>query len=181
MIERGQLVEIGQFNKPHGIKGEISATFFVDIDPGELRCVIVDRDNIPVPFFITSSRHRQADTYLVKIEGFDDEKGVKTLANAPIYGLTGDAAVAEAMDDECAGGEDGVYAADLIGYFIEDSGRRIGEVVDIDDSTANTLFVVDTPDRGEIFIPVAPEMIIAVDTDRGIIEMNLPSGLPGLD
>lgn len=181
MIDRIHLVEIGQFNKPHGIKGEISATFSLDLDPGDLRCVIVDRDNIPVPFFITSSRHRHGDTYLVKIEGFDDEKSVKTLSNAPVYALDSDPAVEEALADEAEDEAEGMYASDLVGYFIESGGKRIGEVTDIDDSTANILFVVDTPDNGEVLIPLAPELIEAVDTEAGVITMTLPAGLPGVD
>lgn len=182
MIERIHLVEIGQFNKPHGIKGEISATLSVNLDPGDLRCIVVDRDNIPVPFFIETSRHRQGDTYLVKIEGFEDERSVKTFSNVPLYALDSDHALEEALAEEAADeDQEGMYAADLIGYFIEAGGRRVGEVTDIDDSTANILFVVDTPEGGEVLIPLAPELIKAIDQEAGVITMDLPAGLPGVD
>ena len=47
MITRAEITEIGTFNKPHGIQGEISASFLCDFDEIELlSCIIVDEDGI---------------------------------------------------------------------------------------------------------------------------------------
>lgn len=52
MITRNEIIEIGTFNKSHGVEGEISATFDCDVEAaGMFRCLICDMDGIFVPFF----------------------------------------------------------------------------------------------------------------------------------
>ena len=60
MITPDILTSIGTFFKPHGIKGEISATLDYDIDPSELRCIVLEIDGIIVPFFVDSRRPKGA-------------------------------------------------------------------------------------------------------------------------
>lgn len=51
MITSDEIIEIGAFVKPHGVKGEISAQIDYEIDLQELKCLIIDIDGIFVPFF----------------------------------------------------------------------------------------------------------------------------------
>jgi predicted flavoprotein YhiN len=55
----------------------------------------------------------------------------------------------------------------------------IGEIVDIDDSTINTLFVVEK-DGEEILIPAQEELIADIDHDGQSILFDLPQGLVSL-
>jgi 16S rRNA processing protein RimM len=68
----------------------------------------------------------------------------------------------------------------FIGFTAEDrSAGHIGEIVDIDDSTINTLFVVEN--NGEEFlIPAQEELIADIDHDRQTIVFDLPKGLVSL-
>ena len=51
MITADQLIEIGRYNKAHGINGEISATFDCDtMAVGELSALVSPMDGIFVPF-----------------------------------------------------------------------------------------------------------------------------------
>ncbi len=69
-----------------------------------------------------------------------------------------------------------------MGYKVVDSSLgEIGEVVDVDDSTANVLFIVDTPSGDRVYVPVAEEFINAVDDSRRVIETTLPDGLVDLN
>ena len=79
MILESELIEAGKFNKPHGIKGEISATVDIDIDFDELKCVVMPIEGIFVPFFINSVRPKNGDTYLVTIDGVDSEVSNKRI------------------------------------------------------------------------------------------------------
>ena len=169
------IVEIGKFNKPHGLNGEISAT--LDVDPTGLSCIIVDIDGINVPFFITSTRPKNAGTTLLRIDGVDSEEAVRMFVNKPVYALSTEVSEEERTD------EDGFYASDFIGYDIIDDATsgRIGSITDIDDNTENVLFIVDTPDGGRAFIPVADEFITDIDTERRTLTMNLPQGLINLN
>ena len=77
MIKKDEVFKIGIFNKPHGVKGEISFTFTDDIfDRVECEYLVCLLDGIFVPFFIEEYRFRSDTTALVKLEGVDtSEKG----------------------------------------------------------------------------------------------------------
>ena len=53
MITREELIRIGRFNKPHGVKGELSFTFTDDVfDRTECSYIVCEIDGIFVPFFV---------------------------------------------------------------------------------------------------------------------------------
>lgn len=58
---------------------------------------------------------------------------------------------------------------------------EIGSIEDVDDSTANVLFVVATDDGETVYIPVVEEFINAVDDERKVVETTLPEGLVDLN
>ena len=66
MITADQLIEIGRYNKAHGINGEISATFDCDtMAVGELSALVSPMDGIFVPFFVNGIRPKNNDTLLL--------------------------------------------------------------------------------------------------------------------
>jgi 16S rRNA processing protein RimM len=179
MIRRDELTAIGTIYKPHGINGEVSASFEANVDPAALRCIVLDCDGIFVPFFLNSVRTKGAQTVLLKIDGFENENDVAQLANQTIYGLTRELAdAAYDDDDDETDGDEGFYASDFIGYVINDEhGEVIGEIVDLDDRTDNFLFEVKTPKGSTVYIPVADEYITDINEDDRTLEMDLPIGL----
>ncbi|MCI9286265.1 MAG: 16S rRNA processing protein RimM [Muribaculaceae bacterium] len=173
MISSAEIAEAGRFNKPHGIKGEISATLDVDVDLSRVKCIILDVDGIFVPFFITSVRPKTADTYLITLDGIDSEQKAKAFTLRPFWVLLSD--LPEDDDDEDS---DGFYAADLIGYRVSDRDfGDIGTIEDIDDTTVNVLFVVATPAGTEVLLPVADEFILFIDPEKRVIGTAYPDGI----
>ncbi|MBD5271639.1 MAG: 16S rRNA processing protein RimM [Bacteroides sp.] len=178
MIKRNEITEAGVFNKPHGIKGEISATLDIDIDLNEVKCIVLDVEGIFVPFFISSVRPKTSETCLIMIDGIDSEEKARTLTGHPFWILDSDLPDDDDDDDD----DDGFYAADLIGYRAVDSTRGdLGEIVDINDQTANILFIVRRDDGSEFFIPVAQEFIDGVDPDGPTLLVSLPDELIDLN
>ena len=162
MILRTDITEAGVFNKPHGIKGEISATLDFDIDLSDVKCIVLDVEGIFVPFFIVSVRPKTSET---------------VLTGRPFYLLDSD--IPEPDD---ADGEGGFYLSDLIGFTLADSiAGTVGEITDYNDATANLLLIVTTPDGEEVYIPVADEYIDEVDTDTRTLHTTLPSGIIDLN
>jgi 16S rRNA processing protein RimM len=179
MIRRDELTPIGTIYKPHGINGEVTASFEQDVDPERLRCIVLDRDGIFVPFFITSVRSRGAQSVLLMIDGFSNEKEVAELSNQTIYGVT--AELSDAVGNDGDDDEDGFYASDFVGYtIVDETDTVIGEIVALDDRTDNFLFVVETKSGDEVFIPVADEFITDIDTETKTLTMDLPTGLVDL-
>ncbi len=191
MILRTELKEIGKLQRPHGINGEINVQSQLDADElASLRCVVLEIDGIFVPFFINASRPKSAQTSLLTIDGITSEAEAAKLCPATLYALRDDIRRLEATDSESEedsedeeDDEEGFYAEDLIGYTVEsDDGFLRGEIVDLDDSTDNYLFIVRDQDGRRLMLPVADgSMIEEVDTQRHHILLSLPEGLLDLN
>ncbi len=167
MITADQLIEIGRYNKAHGINGEISATFDCDtMAVGELSALVSPMDGIFVPFFVNGIRPKNNDTLLLKIDGISNETQAKRLVNCHIYAL------AEEMPEQ-----DEVYCDFFIGFTITDTdGNTIGTITDVDDSTENALFVVENEGK-TVYIPISEDFITEIDEQGKTIEMDLPEGI----
>lgn len=191
MILRTELKEIGKLQRPHGINGEINVQSQLDADElASLRCVVLEIDGIFVPFFISASRPKSAQTSLLTIDGIQSEAEAAKLCPAPLYALRDDIRRLETTDSESEedsedeeDDEEGFYAEDLIGYTVEsDDGLLRGEIVDLDDSTDNYLFIVRDQDGRRLMLPVADgSMIDEVDTQRHHLLLSLPEGLLDLN
>lgn len=176
MICREDLIEVGIYNKPHGINGEISATFDYDIDViSSYDCFISDVNGIFVPFFAENIRPKSNETFLLKIEGMDDENSVKILVNHKIYAMK--SSFKEAINTFDENGDE-ISIDFFIGYSIyDDENNIIGKIIDVDCSTENYLFVAEREDLTNVLIPATDDFIIDIDFEHEIITMNLPKGI----
>lgn len=168
MISEEEIIEIGQYNKPHGIKGEISATLLCEAeDVAGFSTLISCMDGIYVPFFVNSFRPKNDHTVLLQLCGVASEKDAKRFVNKSIY----------ALRKELPEAGDSVYCDYFIGFEIVDGeGRGIGHITDVDDSTENALFVVRDGNGKEFYVPIAEELISEIK-EEGIIVMDLPEGI----
>lgn len=174
MIKEEEIREVGQFGTPHGINGELNASFDADVDIEALSCIIVEIDGIYVPFFIQSLRSRGATAVLLTIDGISNENEASLLARKPIFALKNECTVFETDEDV----EDGFYAEDLIGYKCCDTDKKFsGLIVSIDDSTANVLFVIEAKGYARpLLVPVADEYIADLNPGNKSIVFELPEG-----
>lgn len=59
---------------------------------------------------------------------------------------------------------------DLVGFEIEDDGRVVGKIAQVDESTINTLAVLED----ERMIPLHEDFIVEIDEDAHVLRVNLP-------
>lgn len=59
---------------------------------------------------------------------------------------------------------------DLVGFEIEDDGRVVGKIAQVDESTINTLAVLED----ERMIPLHEDFIVEIDEEARILRVNLP-------
>ncbi len=179
-----EFTEIGQLQKPHGIKGEIVATLDADIDLSRLTYIVTVIDGLHVPFFINSLRPRSAESVLLTLDGINNERDAAELSLLPL--LVRKADLAHLGIDEDPDDGDGLSAYDLVHYKLMDetSGSgpvELGVIDAIRELTAeNWVFEVKTSDNRTILIPIADELITDIDQDHQTITMNLPTGLTDL-
>lgn len=170
MIREDDVYKIGRLGKPHGVKGEITFMFDDDIfDRTDCDYLILSIDGILVPFFIDEYRFRSNETALVKFEDVDTQERASELTNTDVF-------FPRSISYE--GGDNLSWAA-IVGFDVLDSrsGKSVGRIVSVDDTTVNTLFELED---GQL-IPAQDELIDSVDTDRRVIAMNLPDGLLDID
>ena len=169
MLKREDFTLLGKFLKPHGTKGEISLQsdgFTLDDSCDFVAC---DIDGILVPFFFESMRTKNHDTFIVKIERMESAEEVRYLTNRNAY-----------IPREWAEESDELTWSYFQGFTATDSTAGvIGIITDVDDSTINTLFVVEKNGE-EILIPAQEEFITGIDHDKREITFDLPEGLVNL-
>ena len=173
MIKVEDVYRIGLINKPHGVHGELLFTFDDDIfDRMEADYIICMMDGILVPFFFESYRFRGDSTALIKLEGIDTEQQARRMTNVEVFFPKEH--VEELDDNE-------LTWSYFVGFLIKDVNEgEIGKVIDVDDSTINTLFVVDHNDT-EVLIPAQEDFIVDLDRGKRVITMQIPAGLLDLN
>lgn len=170
MITIDEIISIGKFNKAHGINGELSATITApQVVLDNCSCIVCDIDGIFVPFFIKDYRTKSQETFLLSIDDINNEQEAAMLVNKDIYVKRNE--YGDALEDD-----DQVPIDYFIGFKAIINGIN-GNIVDIDDSTANLLFVIDTCDDRQLLIPAVEEFITDIDNKNNIITMEVPQEL----
>ena len=166
MIREEEVFQIGKLGKTHGVKGEISFLFDDDVfDRVDADYLILKIDGILVPFFIEEYRFKSDSNALMKFEGIDTQEQARDLTGTDVY-----------FPRRLADSDDGTLTwSVLVGFDIidADSGRTVGRIASVDDSTLNILFCLDD---GRL-IPASEDLIIAVDQQARSLTMHIPAGL----
>lgn len=174
MIKKEEVYKIGIFNKPHGVKGEISFTFTDDIfdrvDCDYLVCLL---DGIFVPFFIEEYRFRSDTTALVKLEDIDTAEKARMFTNVDVYFPV------KYVDD--AETDNHLSWDFFVGFRVKDTRHGdLGLITEVDDSTVNTLFVIDYHGE-ELLVPAQEYFIVKMDNKKKLMTVELPEGLLNIE
>lgn len=170
MIKEEDVFKIGKFVKPHGIKGEISFAFenniFDKVDCPYIICLI---DGIFVPFFIKEYRFKGSETALLLLEDVSSDIQAKKFSGLDVYFPR--THFNETNDTE--------YTLDYFIDFevIDEQAGSLGKIIEVDDLTINTLFLLNTPDNEELIIPASDDFITNIDGDNKVLYVKLPEGL----
>ena len=175
MIRQEDVYKIGETGKPHGVKGEISLMFDDDVfDRVDAPYLVLDIDGILVPFFMEEYRFKGRSTALVKFCAIDTKEQAATLTGCSVF-------FPKSLSDR---DENEITWDEIKGFRLIDNNiynKEIGTITSVDDSTANVLFEVTTPQGDDILIPAAEEFVLDMDTEKKIITVSLPEGLLDLD
>ncbi len=174
MIRRDEVYKIGKLGKPHGVKGEISFAITDDVfDRVDADYLVLDIDGILVPFYMEEYRFKNDENVLVKFEDIDTQEQVRNYTGCEVY-------FPRHLSD--SDGENMTWA-EIIGFTLVDSvtGKAVGVIDHVDDTTINLLFEVTAPDGKDLLIPASNELIEEVDAEKKEIRVTLPEGILNLD
>lgn len=168
MIRKEDCYKIGRIGKAHGVRGELSFLFTDDVfDRADAEYLILEVDGILVPFFMEEYRFRSDSLALVKFCDIDTQQRASELTNCDVWFLR-----SLTPDDEEP------TLAGLVGFEIVEAGtgKSVGHIAAIDDTTANLLFELEDG----TLIPANDELITDIDTSSKRITMSIPEGLLAL-
>ncbi|MBO5251783.1 MAG: 16S rRNA processing protein RimM [Bacteroidaceae bacterium] len=171
MIRKDEVFKIGVFNKPHGVKGELSFTFTDDIfDRVDCEYFVCLLDGIFVPFFIEEYRFRSDTTALVKLERVDTAEAARKFTNVEVY-----FPVKFAEEDDS---EDIPTWNYFVGFKVKDIHHGdLGEIVAVDDSTMNVFFAIEQKDGEELLLPAHEEFMVKIEKKKRLLTVEIPEGL----
>lgn len=162
-MEKQKFIEAGKIVNTHGVKGEVKIQVWLD-SPEFLKTfkrIYIDGKAIKV---ISSRVHK--DFLIAFLDGVNDVNEAMCLKNKTVY-----------IDRKDAKLPRGAYfLQDIIGAAVFDqNGAEVGKLTDIMETPASKIYVVkgDT----EHLIPAVDEFILAVDTDKGEVRVNLIEGM----
>ena len=153
MIREEEVFKIGQFAKPHGIKGELSLVTNSD--------VLEDAED---PYIVC-----EMDGILVKLEDVNSEEDARMFVGKEVFYPL------DAVDEEDLVGD--MTWDSFIGYTVTDVQKGyLGEITDVDETTINVLLRVDHKGE-ELLIPAVEELITEADHEARSLTVSLPEGL----
>ena len=169
MIKEEEVYHIGRLGRAHGVKGELTMQVDDDVfDRVDADFLILRVDGILVPFYMEEYRFRTDSSALVKFEDIYTLERARELTNCDVF-------FPRQLADEA---EEEYTWSFFVGFDIveETTGQVVGHIADVDESTANVLFLLDD-DR---LIPASEELIVSIDQKHHRIIMHLPEGLLSL-
>ena len=173
-VESGpRFLLLGEVLRPHGLRGELRTRLLTDFPERieKLGQVHLATDVSARDARVYSVQHmRMHQRYgLLKLDGVDDREAADLLRELKVLVAIEDAVPLE---------EEEFYLFQLIGLrVITEDGCELGMVCDIIETGANDVYIVDSPEHGEVLIPATAETILETNIASGFLRVQLPHGL----
>ena len=160
---------IGRVLRPHGVRGGLLVTVLTDYPEriASLDTVYVGENDYK-PFDVAQVGQHNKGVILF-LEGFDNRDDVEVFREKYVYVKLADAVPLE---------EGEYYIFQLVGIrVVTDEGLELGHLVDLLETGANDVYVINDEDGKEILLPVIPDVIKNIDLQEKVMTVHLLDGL----
>ena len=163
MITNEQVISIGRLTRTHGKRGELQCLMNNEYwDNAEATFLILNIDNILVPFRVLDWRGKGSDSLIFQLDRIIDEPAAQPLIGCQAYMLISD--ISE--EDELL-----PTWQSLTGYRVLDTDQgELGTIIHVDETTINTLITLDN----DLLIPLHEDFIINIEPDKQLLTICLP-------
>lgn len=177
MIKKEDYLNIGHTGRSHGLAGELACKLTVDIadwiaDEEGRAFLMLEEDALLIPFRIEGHRIKSGDVDLIKFAGVDTKEAADLWSGRAVW-----------LHKEVLGEDDRESPWDDYALFLEyevcdaQSTQVLGKIVDVDETTINTLITVRGKEGEELLLPLAEELIASVDEATKRLTLIVPEGL----
>ncbi len=172
MADQPLFLLLGQVLRPHGVNGELKIRVLTDYPEriGELEAVFLgqDTDDDAAESYPVQHIRPQNEYGLLKLEGVDSREEADMLRQ--LY-------VMVALEDAVPLEEGEFYVYQLIGLNVKtEDGENLGTLSEVLETGANHVYIVDSPQYGEVLIPALETTILKTDIKTGVLVVKLPEG-----
>lgn len=167
MNEMSSWISIGRIGRAKGLRGEVRVQVYNPQSHllDEVRSVAAGPDVDHVRTLSIAEISQQPKAMIVSFEGVSTREEAEALTGHEIYVRRSDL-------PELGDGEH--YCCDLVGFAVVlESGETIGTLRNVMSTASNDIYEV-AGEKGEILLPVIPEVVIRVDQEEKQIVVRLP-------
>lgn len=163
-------LQVGVISSTHGVRGEVKV--FPTTDDvtrfRQLKKVYLDTGREMLPLEIQNVKFFKQFAIL-KFKGIDNINDIEKYKGKSLLIDREDAVDLD---------EDEYFIADMIGMKVcTEDGSEFGTLKDVMETGANDVYIVDSPEHGEVLIPAIKECILDVDMEEERMTIHLMEGL----
>ena len=160
---------LGKITRRHGLQGNVFLK--LDTDQPEmynkLDSIFIEINGLLVPFFVAKQSWSKGDTLIVSYKNSTEALVDQTIGKDVYLPLS--------TLPKLSGNK--FYYHEVVGFEIrEEDGKTCGNIVSINDQTAQHYFILDLAGK-EIIIPIIKDWIIELNREEKYLKMSLPEGL----
>ena len=163
-------LRVGVISSTHGVRGEVKVFPTTD-DPTrfkKLKEVILDTGREKKTLEIEQVKFFK-NQVILKFKGFNNIDEIMPYKGKDLLIPRGEAVPL---------GENENFIADLIDMeVVTDEGETLGTLIDVMETGANDVYVVELPDHQEVLLPAIKECILDVDLEENVMTVHLMKGL----
>lgn len=165
-----QFLRVGVIASTHGLKGEVKV-YPTTEEPDRfrrLKTVILDTGKEQLLLNITGVKFFK-NQVILKFKEFNHINEIEKYKNCDLL-VTRDQAL-PLEDNEN-------FIVDLMGLqVVTEGGESLGTLVDVLQTGANDVYVVETEEKKEILLPAIPSCILDVDLEEEVMTVHVLEGL----
>jgi 16S rRNA processing protein RimM len=166
-MQKPNYLIIGKILKPFGVRGELKVEILTEYPDrfASLRTVYIGDD---AKTFSVEQARKHSDAILLKLGGIDTPEAAALLRHQLVQVALTDAVALPAGQ---------VYLYQIIGLQVKTTdGAVLGTITEVLDTRANDVYIVRDGTR-EILLPAIPDVVKAIDLERGEMIVQLIEGL----
>ena len=161
---------IGRIVRAHGIRGEVSMTVLTEFPERfeTTKQVYLGNEFEAIPYTLLGHRWNKQNL-LLRLEGITDRTQAEQLRNQYVQ---------VPVEDAVPLPEGEFYLYQLVGLKVVSlSGELLGYIVDVLETGANDVYVVETIDQKQLLLPATDDVVKVIDLDQGQMTVELMDGL----